>query len=589
MRPDASLHPLLARQLKRAGMRADAVPGAEQWHALLEGVSRAYRENDDERYLLERSLSLSGRELQEANDSLRRSEAVLAAERDNLKSVIAGAPIAFAMFDRDLRYIAHSERWLVDYGLEGCTIVGRTHYEVFPDVPERWKEVHRRVLAGERLACREDRFERASGPAIHLRWAVQPWHTPTGEIGGIVMATDRIDDLVRAREAALDSARAKAEFIANMSHEIRTPMTAILGYADRLVDEDLGAVDRRECAIVIQRNGDHLLAIVNDILDMSKIEIGKLVVERVACTVRSIVEDVVGLLAQQASGKGLDLRARFAADLPPTIQSDPTRLRQILLNLAGNAIKFTEVGSVTIDVKLVGETRPRVEVAVIDTGIGMAPGTVTRLFEPFTQADASTTRRFGGTGLGLAISRRLARLLGGDLTAAAEPGRGSTFTLTVDPGELAPGAPVRATDAQLAPVRPVGGALPRLRGRVLLVEDGPDNQRLLSHILTRQGAEVVVAANGQLGIEAALAAESQQLPFDLVLMDMQMPVLDGYAATTRLREAGFAQPIVALTAHAMAGDRERCLRAGCTEFATKPVNKQQLLGVLEALLVRRSG
>jgi PAS domain S-box-containing protein len=517
--------------------------------------------------------------------ALERTREALERDHRQLLVLINSAPVQMAMFDREMRYIAHSERWRSDYGLAG-DLLGRSHYDVFPDIPERWKDMHRRALRGETLTCAEDCFERSDGSRIHLRWAIHPWRTPEGECGGIVMVTDRIDDLVKAREAAIEAASAKSKFLANMSHEIRTPMTAILGFAERLADEGLDAADRRECASVIERNGAHLLAILNDVLDLSKIEAGNLMVEHAGCAPALIAKEVVDLLQQQARGKGLALEVECSGRIPDRIRSDPTKLRQVLLNLVGNAIKFTETGSVTVRVDLLPAERPQLSFEVVDTGIGLAQDQLDRLFQPFTQADASTTRRFGGTGLGLAISRRLARLLGGDLTVTSTLGKGSTFTLTVDPGALDdPIAPLQ--EAPLPPAAAGVAEQTRLTGKVLLVEDGRDNQLLLAHILERAGARVQIADNGATGIVAATTAEQQGRPFDLVLMDMQMPVLDGYAATRQLRAMGYRRPIVAITAHAMADDREQCLAAGCTDFATKPIDKARFLALLARILAGR--
>jgi PAS domain S-box-containing protein len=402
-----------------------------------------------------------------------------------------------------------------------------------------------------------------------------------------------MEQLAAASQCAEAANRAKSEFLANMSYELRTPLTAILGYTDLLHEAtvDDGA---RDYLGTIRRNGEHLLALINDILDLSKIEAGKMDVERIACSPAQLVADVVSLMRVRAGARGLGLQVEFCGAIPETIQTDPVRLRQILVNLVGNAIKFTHEGGVRIVMTLDRGThaQPRLCVDVIDTGIGMAPEHVAQAFDPFMQADASMARRFGGTGLGLAISRRFAQLLGGDLTVESELDHGSTFTLTIDPGAL---EGVRlVTDLHEAvterrdppPVAPV----PQLHGRVLLAEDGPDNQRLISTVLQRAGLEVTVAENGRIALEQIAAADEVGRPFDVVLMDMQMPELDGYAATAALRARGCDRPIIALTAHAMAGDREKCLAAGCSDYLSKPVNIGELRGrIAAALATRRVG
>ncbi len=403
-------------------------------------------------------------------------------------------------------------------------------------------------------------------------------------------------ELERARLAAEEASRVKSEFLANMSHEIRTPMTAILGYMEQITEGLEGACLPR-CEFARTQVADHVAAVsrnarllhqlINDILDFSKIEAGRMEVERIACSPVELLADVQSLMTIRAQAKGLRLECRFAGPVPEQIISDPTRIRQILINLISNAIKFTETGEVEVTGRLLEEPgRPaRFCFEVRDTGIGISSDQIQRLFQPFTQADSTTTRRFGGAGLGLAISRRLARLLDGDITVRSAPGRGSTFTVTFAAGNLdwvrrldSPPLGVRVeTKAEAAPPAPAV----RLDGcRVLLVEDGPDNQRLIALLLEKAGASVELADNGRIGLEKALARAQAGETFDVILMDMQMPEMDGYEATRRLRAAGYRGPVIALTAHAMAKDRQQCLEAGCDEYITKPVDRRHLLGTV---------
>jgi len=295
---------------------------------------------------------------------------------------------------------------------------------------------------------------------------------------------------------------------------------------------------------------------LTDVLDLSRIEAGKMTVERIACSPFVLVAEVASPMQLRAATKGLAFAVEYRGAIPERIQSDPTRLRQVLLNLLGNAIKFTEAGGVRLTVEMVeGEGAARgLRFAVVDSGVGMTPQVQVRLFQPFTQADNSATRRFGSTGLGLMISKRLVEILGGTIEVWSSPGQGSTFAVTIDPGPLDGvcmlAGPLAGTPAAADHVRDAGAA--DLACRVLLAEDGPDNQRLISFYLRRAGADVVVAENGQTATELALAAEAERRPFAVVLMDMQMPVLDGYEATAGLRRAGYRRPIVALTAHAKA-------------------------------------
>jgi len=406
-----------------------------------------------------------------------------------------------------------------------------------------------------------------------------------------------MEELYRAAEAA---SRAKSEFLANMSHEIRTPMTAILGFTE-VLQENLGKCcttcpQHKVCEMrednatymeTICDNGQYLLHLINEILDLARIEEGKLAVSEASCSVVQVVADVVELLQAQAQSKGLSLHTEFTYPFPATITTDPHRLKQILINLVGNAIKFTERGCVRITSRLhqPKQNKPQLQLAVTDTGIGMSEEEVKRVFEPFAQADTSARRCFGGTGLGLAISRRMAEKLGGSITVTSAPGKGSSFCLTIDPGPLEHTRMLHSAEGSVLPAvrlaRPVSAAAEtKLDCRLLLVEDGPDNQRLISLLLKKAGAEVTLAANGQIAVEKAAAARAAGKPFDLILMDMQMPVMDGYQATRQLRAEGYVGPIVALTAHAMKGDREKCLAAGCDDFLTKPIQRNTLLEVV---------
>jgi len=419
---------------------------------------------------------------------------------------------------------------------------------------------------------------------------------------GALSNIELINSLQGATQAAEAANVAKTEFLANMSHEIRTPMTAILGFADVLKEEgDLtrAPLVRVNAIETIRRNGEHLLALLNDILDLSKIEAGKMNVEFIPCDPSSVVRDAVSMLDVKARQKGLALSARCATPIPEVIQSNPIRLRQILVNLLGNAIKFTEKGSITLSVFLEssGGDSGTLCLEVRDTGMGMTREQCAQLFRPFYQADSSMTRAYGGTGLGLRISKRLAEMLGGGIMVSSEPGRGSVFTARISTGPL---TGVHLTPSLALTNEPKGdeATSPRTRHtrsldgcRVLLAEDGPDNQRLIVHFLESAGAQVVVVENGHQALAACCQPENgeirQSLPFHVIIMDMQMPKMDGYEATRRLRAKGLRIPILALTAHAMAGDRQKCLDAGCDEFAAKPIRKDQLLQACRTLAARK--
>ena len=415
-----------------------------------------------------------------------------------------------------------------------------------------------------------------------------------------VRVTQRTAALHHAMELAESANRAKSAFLANMSHEIRTPMSAILGIADMLLAENCSRLQRLQHVQTLRHQGEHLLAILNDVLDFSKIEANKLETERLSCDPCAIVGDVLSLVRARAVEKHLRCEAVFAGPLPLTIRTDPTRLRQILINLVGNAVKFTSVGGVQIVVSMATRALPApgsattevLRFEVIDSGVGINADQLAALFEPFAQADTSTTRRYGGTGLGLSICKRLAQMLGGDVSATSVPGAGSRFVVEIDPGDLT-SVPRALRDAEAMQETPHSAApasshdsaaKPRLVGRVLLAEDGVHNQRVIRFYLENAGLEVVVAENGKLACDRTLEAAQVGRPFDVVLMDMHMPELDGYHATARLRAAGYQRPIIALTANAMSGDRAKCLAAGCDDYVSKPISTKQLYEVLSALL-----
>ena len=378
---------------------------------------------------------------------------------------------------------------------------------------------------------------------------------------------------------ALESERlaneAKSTFLANMSHEIRTPLTAILGFSEILKDRSSNESDRDSAAKTIHRNGEHLLALVSDILDVSKIEAGEFEVESIQTPLQSLLNQAAQLYESRAADKGLQLSIMIDGQTPSTIHTDPTRLSQALFNLVSNAIKFTESGSVAIIARHLPDQQ-LLELAVRDTGIGINPGQIEQIFKPFSQADASMTRQFGGTGLGLTITQQIAKLLGGELAVHSEHGKGSTFTLTVATGDVSstminttvPGANVPTADL---------AAHPAITGHVLLVEDGVDNQRLIAYLLRKAGATVTLCENGQDGMDAALTGDADGRPFDLVLMDMHMPVMSGYEATTNLRKRGYAGQIIALTANVLKDEREKCIQAGCDDYLTKPIIRASFL------------
>ena len=710
-------HPLLLRQLKRVGLDPENLEAAEpaQWRELLDRVAKAYREADEQRSLLERSLEVSSAEMIELNETLR------AAYRQ-LEALVRDAPVSIAMFDTEFRYVACSRFWLRFHGLEGEELEGRRHFVVLPELRAHWEPIFERARRGEALSEREDAVPLSDGPR-YVRWSARPWYTPANDVGGVLVFVEDVGDLVRAREAAIESARVKAEFLANMSHEIRTPLNGVMGMSELLLDTRLDSM-QTEFADTILHSAENLLGIINDILDFSKIEAGKLEIEAIELDPRSVVHSVMHLLAERAQRKGLEIAYLARHNVPQHVLGDPGRLRQILTNLVGNAVKFTDAGEVFVELTCTGDDEAALlRFEVHDTGIGMEPAIQDRLFQAFAQADGSTTRRYGGTGLGLAISRQLVEMMGGRIGVDSKPGEGSMFwfeielpvidaapvtaggdldgmrVLVLDDNETnrrilrahaeswacivdeaASGAAalgalrtaagagaafeavfvdmampdmdgfefaerVRA-DASIAGVklvvlssivdpatsddlkrrgfagylnkpvresrlleclRVVAGLQPVLDavepalpmpGRlvtidvieetdfhvmphVLLAEDNPVNRRVAARMLERLGYRVDVAADGREAVDAVAHTS-----YAAVLMDCQMPVLDGFEATRAIRAAeeagGRRLPILAMTAHAMPGDRERCLAAGMDDYVPKPVSINSLRAILSS-------
>jgi signal transduction histidine kinase len=406
------------------------------------------------------------------------------------------------------------------------------------------------------------------------------------ELGGQVRERERAGAmLAEAKEQAESANRAKSIFLANMSHELRTPLTAVLGFADLLRMPAITPEQRQEWSATIRRNGAHLLSVINDILDLSKIEAGKLSLEILPVAPAAVLEEVASLMRVRAAEKGIALRVHAPADLPPRVMLDPTRLRQILMNLVGNAIKFTTAGSVTIVARFAPQASGDgaaadgiMTIDVIDTGIGMAADALERLFQPFEQADLSTTRQYGGTGLGLTISRRLAGMMNAAIRVKSTPGRGSTFTLEL-PVRIAAASSSNAGDEAVSSSQQVALSPTLLAGvRVLVADDAPENAKLIRHQLESAGVATVVSVGN--GVDACRAVHEAAVTFDVILLDMQMPLMDGYAAAAQIRRDGFRGAIVALTANAMAGDRDKCIAAGCDDYATKPIDARRLIDLV---------
>lgn len=420
----------------------------------------------------------------------------------------------------------------------------------------------------------------AFGQALGARASHEKATRVTGAILDITNNITIQQELSAAREAAENANSAKSAFLANMSHEIRSPLGAIMGFVELLKDPQIGREETSEYLGVIERNSHQLLRIIDDILDLSKVEAGKILIENIDFSLLEVLADFASLVGFKARENGIEFNLKATSALPDPVNSDPTRLRQILTNVVGNAIKFTKKGAVNLTVSY---HQPMLRMVVRDSGVGISEVEVSRLFQPFGQADVSTTRKFGGTGLGLVLTKRLAQALGGDFwLESSEVGVGSTFVIEINVATPSHSKMIQGSRFTFStlPVKNVLQDRTLLKGkRVLVVEDSPDNQMLLRVLLTRFGANVELAEDGLVGVEKALLGD-----FDIVLMDVQMPRMDGYEAVALLRSRGFEKPVVALTAHAMIEERQKCLEVGYSEFLSKPIDRSKLLDVLRAQL-----
>ncbi len=454
--------------------------------------------------------------------------------------------------------------------------------EDLEELRSRWRtavEKREPYMMEHRIRRAEDGMERwhmsRAVPIFDNRGRVLKWYGTSADIHDYKNLTEK---LKKTQKAAVLANASKSTFLANMSHEIRTPLGAILGFVELLQQPDLSREDMGRFITVISRNSKQLLRLVDDILDLTKVEAGKVIVECIDFSLTQVLSDVCCLMEIKAHDKGIEFLIEVETPLPSMVGSDPYRLRQILSNALGNAMKFTDSGCVKLAVAFKDE---QLEVRIFDTGCGITEEQSKNLFQPFSQASGSTTRKYGGTGLGLVLTKKLAEALGGDYwLEKSEIGKGSVFCARV-PMTVPPGAVMLSPREILfsceASVQKVPDTRSLVGKRVLLVEDMPDNQKLISLYLQKLGCEITLAENGKAGFEKA-----HDQVFDVVLMDIQMPLMDGYEATRKLRECKYTKPIIALTAHAMAEERKKAMDCGFDGFLSKPVQRQQLIDILES-------
>jgi len=545
------LHPVLSRQLARLALDASRPPpDAEAWWGLIEHVNHVYQQADHERYLLERSLSVSSREMQELYESLRQSsETRLAQERDKLRAVVRSIGDGLCAIDEDGRLLymnPEAERLL---GWKEAELVGKRVLDLVEvrgagDPTRAVDETNLHAMVGSGRAYRNEdgRFRRKDRAEFPASYVLNPIFKDGALLGAVLVFRDSAErkraaeELRRAKEEAEAANEAKSQFLANMSHEIRTPMNAIIGLTGLLLDSELSP-DQRDCIDTIRSAGASLLSIVNDILDFSKIEAGRLDLDHHPFDLRACIEAALDLVAAEAAAKGIDLAYEVKPGTPDLVVGDVTRLRQILVNLLSNAVKFTPSGEIFlwVDAQAFEPGRVALHFRVRDTGIGIPPDRMGRLFKSFSQLDASTTREYGGTGLGLAISRRLAELMGGTMWVESTVGQGSTFHFRIQIQPAPGGQALR-----------IVGPQPHLAGkRLLVVDDNDNNRRILARVTRSWGMSVQAVASAA----EALARLDAGEPFDLAILDVQMPDMNGIALARAIRARSDAEPprIIVLT------------------------------------------
>ncbi|WP_413287971.1 response regulator [Bdellovibrio sp. HCB337] len=525
-----------------------------------------------------------------AEESLALSHQVVKAERRKLRSILEKAPIAMAVLDGPEHRYSMTNNSYRRLFLGDRDVLGRTVKDIFPKTEEigiiaQLDEIYRtgKVLEGKNYEITD---RRADGTefSVFVDFVYQPIYDVNDQIEGLLLALNNVTARVMAeralqsaKEAAENANHAKSAFLANMSHEIRTPLAAILGFAEIIATQDPESAERAKYLDIILRNGKSLTRIIDDILDLSKIEAGKFEIETSPIKLKDLVQEVLAMFFDRVSDKNIQLNYALAEIADLVVVSDAVRIRQILLNLIGNAIKFTSKGSVKVSCRAeqLTRTRKKVTFRIEDTGIGMTQEQANRLFQPFTQADVTSTRRFGGMGLGLALSRNLAHALGGDVRIVhCEPRQGCVFEFSFraeDANQVAAAPPAESPTEEAQ--NPLAGV------KVLAVDDSPINRILIKTILKNSGLEVTEAESGE---EALNQAFKQH--YDVVLMDIQMPGLDGYGTLSELRKRGFQEPVVALTAHAMKEDKDRTLAAGFADHLTKPINSKVLLQTIQSHL-----
>jgi PAS domain S-box-containing protein len=526
--------------------------------------------NEDlERRVRERTLALQERELK-------------------LRSITNAIPILVAQFDKNEKFLFANDSFCKWFNVKAESMSELEFKDLLGEELYKSKKIYiDRVLNGQTVSFQQESARNDQKSILEITYV--PELEENKKIKGFIVVASDVskfigieNELISAKLAAEVANETKSAFLANMSHEIRTPLGAIIGFSELMLNGEMTHSEKMNHVEVIKRNGKLLSAIINDILDLSKVESGKIEFEKMDVSLKDLLTEMIVLLNLEATGKGIRLEVVSEGPIPNVIKTDPTRLRQILFNIVGNAIKFTDKGSVEVLVKLYKKDDKKLAFYIKDTGTGISRENIVRLFSPFSQADVTTTRKFGGTGLGLVLAKKLASALGGDVVLFESTiGVGSTFIITVDHGQDLSkiSTSIEKSWPAVAEIEPDSKSLFKKselsKLDVLVVDDSHDNLLFIQKVLSLSGAKVETAPNGKLGIEKAMSKH-----FDVILMDLQMPEMDGYEAAKELRRLNYDRPIIALTAHAMKEERKRTLASGFDDHITKPVDRKFLIQTL---------